>query len=292
MDCACSFLRFAVASWTSRSNAWMPATRAPIAARTSCKASFVSEMNVRTSLTLRSATFNSSSVLSISLLQNSFLSSSVCCSFFKSVTRASTLARTWSKPFFWPRRASSRKTMRRSFLLAFFSTALAFFFADLPESSTCKKLAGGWFLASVFLKRSSASSSLNILTVSASATFSSANVLPKSCHSAFFCSHAALSCARNFLSSAKPSVVSSSSLATVAFCTASSPARPVFSSMAAVAAAISFRFATTRLSLVAFAELSWAVMSVNCWSISSPICFKMPRISPDCGAYSEPSSLS
>mmetsp|Transcript_65798 Transcript_65798/g.189694 ORF Transcript_65798/g.189694 Transcript_65798/m.189694 type:complete len:369 (-) Transcript_65798:223-1329(-) len=256
----------------------------------SCSTSFVSEMNVLVSLTLRSAVFNSYSVFRICASQNAFLSSSTPCSFFRSATNVSTLASTCSKPFFFPRNANSKNTMRWSLRRAFFKIAPARFLTVLEESPTCKKLAALAGFARVFLNKSNASSSLSMRIVSESATFSSAIVLVNLIHSSFFWTQALLNCTRNFESSTNPCCASSSSFAKVAFWTANSPERPVFSSIARVAAEISFFFAETRLSVVAIAFCSSATMSFSCWSISSPICFKMPKISPLWGSYSELSS--
>mmetsp|Transcript_123980 Transcript_123980/g.355892 ORF Transcript_123980/g.355892 Transcript_123980/m.355892 type:complete len:210 (+) Transcript_123980:1355-1984(+) len=77
----------------------------------------------------------------------------------------------------------------------------------------------------------------------------------------------------------------------VATSTASSPARPVFVSMAVVAARISFFFATTRLSWFATAASSAVVISASSLSISSAICLRIPTISLERESDSESSAL-
>mmetsp|Transcript_5108 Transcript_5108/g.11327 ORF Transcript_5108/g.11327 Transcript_5108/m.11327 type:complete len:256 (-) Transcript_5108:13-780(-) len=122
--------------------------------------------------------------------------------------------------------------------------------------------------------------------VSEIATSSSARSLEMLSHSASLDLQLASMSARNFLSSASASSVSSRSWDISAMLTPSLPMRVLFSSMAAVCAAISFFFAAMSASALALASASWPWLAAKLFSISSLICFKMPTISPLCGTYS------
>mmetsp|Transcript_46429 Transcript_46429/g.120533 ORF Transcript_46429/g.120533 Transcript_46429/m.120533 type:complete len:206 (+) Transcript_46429:682-1299(+) len=184
-----------------------------------------------------------SSAESSSLPQYSSLESSSSCSVFRVETISSIILITWSKPTFFPRRANSMNLSiapprgRR----AFDRSSRARARSSSARTCTCMKLA----LApgSVFLNSSRASSSLRILMVSASASSSACRTLERSSHSAVFVEQLFSSSARNFLSPARASEVSSRSFAICATETASSPASWIFSSICLVRAFTSWVFA-------------------------------------------------
>mmetsp|Transcript_150123 Transcript_150123/g.264958 ORF Transcript_150123/g.264958 Transcript_150123/m.264958 type:complete len:320 (-) Transcript_150123:264-1223(-) len=171
----------------------------------------------------------------------------------------------------------------RSKARPFCSAAMAFAFIWDLVTWTCTKLelAAG----SVFLNNSSASSLFKSLIVSAKATSSAARFLLISSHSAVFVSQSLFNSDRNFLSANRAASVSLSSTFIVAISTPRLPTRTLFFSMASVAAATSFFFAATRAVNVAIASSSAAVAFARSAAISSPSSFKMPVISPACGAY-------
>mmetsp|Transcript_81432 Transcript_81432/g.205760 ORF Transcript_81432/g.205760 Transcript_81432/m.205760 type:complete len:214 (+) Transcript_81432:1056-1697(+) len=141
---------------------------------------------------------------------------------------------------------------------------------------------------SVRLNKSSASSSLSTLMVSARATSSSARVLDRSSHSAVFVLQLVASSLRNSLSSAKAAWESERSSFSCTMLTPSSPICTVFASTVSVSAATSFFFAAMSPSYDLTAASSVAVASAKSFAISPPNCFKMPTISPLDGAYSLP----
>merc|ERR1719353_2830029 len=107
----------------------------------------------------------------------------------------------------------------------------------------------------------------------------------RSSYSFAFVSQSFFRSMRNFSSSPSSSFVSSRSFFKLTICTATSPARSVFASIASVAAAISFSLAATKPSNSAMASFSTLVMSLSVPSMSSWSCLRMPRISPEAGAY-------
>mmetsp|Transcript_19773 Transcript_19773/g.43902 ORF Transcript_19773/g.43902 Transcript_19773/m.43902 type:complete len:322 (+) Transcript_19773:344-1309(+) len=192
------------------------------------------------------------------------------------------MAITSSKPCFLPFKAIKTKSVTvdrgdlRRACMARTRTARS-------DSVTCIRLGEG----RVFLKSSNASSEFNILMVSAIATSSVARAALEASWSLAVCSQSCLRPARNFSSASLVSIVSFRSFFSVTTFTARSPARPVFSSMAWVEAAISLFFAAT-IPLWAVADsFSALVISPRLASISSFIVFRIPTICPEAGAYSE-----
>mmetsp|Transcript_158220 Transcript_158220/g.274798 ORF Transcript_158220/g.274798 Transcript_158220/m.274798 type:complete len:201 (+) Transcript_158220:1044-1646(+) len=160
--------------------------------------------------------------------------------------------------------------------------ARARFCCEITLTFTCTRaLAPG----SVFLKSSKASSSFKILIVSANATCSSARTFMFASCSSFFVAQSVSKSARNFWSSAKAFSVSLKSPFICTISTPSSPTRTVFVSMAAVRAAISFSLAAISSSYALIDAASAASASASPFAIVSFICFRMPVISPPCGAY-------
>mmetsp|Transcript_76938 Transcript_76938/g.193507 ORF Transcript_76938/g.193507 Transcript_76938/m.193507 type:complete len:212 (-) Transcript_76938:481-1116(-) len=153
----------------------------------------------------------------------------------------------------------------------------------------CKKLAMA--LGKVFLKISRASSSLRILMVSAKATISCARIFFSSSWTAALDAQFFSKSFKKALSSNKASEESPRSFFIDAISTPSRPTRSSFSSMAFDNAPTSFFLAFMRSSYVLTAASSVAIMSFWSAYISSFIDFKMPTISPLCGAYSLPCSL-
>mmetsp|Transcript_62081 Transcript_62081/g.113995 ORF Transcript_62081/g.113995 Transcript_62081/m.113995 type:complete len:221 (-) Transcript_62081:409-1071(-) len=137
----------------------------------------------------------------------------------------------------------------------------------------------------VFLKSSSASSSLRNLMVSAMAATSSADAFEYSSQATFLSAHSFSMLPESALSSASCSSVSSRSFFMFAISTAVSPLRTDFSSICAVREAISFFFAATKDSYSARAVSSSVMVSFRSFSISSFICLRIPTISPLFGAY-------
>mmetsp|Transcript_107900 Transcript_107900/g.348280 ORF Transcript_107900/g.348280 Transcript_107900/m.348280 type:complete len:206 (+) Transcript_107900:1070-1687(+) len=194
-----------------------------------------------------SSSFFLSSIWSNWIAQYSFLASSSDCSFFSTSTMSSHILMTLSKvPLLTarlPLRASTRKS-KPVFLwaptrfCALCTIANARARSETALVSTCTKLALP--LGSVFLKSSSASSSLRTLMVSANATSSSARVFDRASHSAVLVEQLFSSPARNFLSSAKDAAVSSRSSFSCTILIPSSPTCAVFVSMDAPSALTSF----------------------------------------------------
>mmetsp|Transcript_1965 Transcript_1965/g.5245 ORF Transcript_1965/g.5245 Transcript_1965/m.5245 type:complete len:274 (+) Transcript_1965:740-1561(+) len=222
-----------------------------------------------------------SSVESIVISQYSFFSESSVCSFFNELTIASIMLMTFSKPTFLPRRASTKKFSRVCFgfaARAFCKRLRARDLTAAPLTSTCSKLALG--AASVFLNNSKASSSFNTFTVSVSATSSSLRIFTRASYSAVFVEQPAFRSASIFLSSSRLPAMSSKSAFICTTDMPSSPTRASFCSMARVRASISFVFAAISASLSAAAAASASLAAVSSLANSSPICFKIPVISP------------
>mmetsp|Transcript_73644 Transcript_73644/g.213332 ORF Transcript_73644/g.213332 Transcript_73644/m.213332 type:complete len:230 (+) Transcript_73644:848-1537(+) len=221
----------------------MPATSADISDSKVEMLSFASSMTVSTSAIERSRPFILSSAASSSCAQYSFFSSSSACSFFNVATSSSTSLITFSNPAFLPCKASAIKSNWCLLLCgarARASVKIAFAWARMDEAVTrnCKKLAPG--LGKVALKRSSASSSLSNLIVSASATVSCARILFSSSWTLALESQFFSMSARNALSCSKASTVSPRSFFIVEICTPNSADLWSFPSMDFDTAATSF----------------------------------------------------
>mmetsp|Transcript_14825 Transcript_14825/g.33355 ORF Transcript_14825/g.33355 Transcript_14825/m.33355 type:complete len:351 (-) Transcript_14825:375-1427(-) len=256
----------------------MASFNALISSVTVVKSSVVTSMDFSRSDSVFSKAFFSSSAVSKSFAQVAFLVSSSTCSFFSRATISSIMVKTFSKPTFLPLKASMRKF---NWLLCAGSarnTERAWLETSFEVTCTCTKLLAG--LGSVFLKSSSASSSLRILMVSASASFSSARFFSIASHSLSLVAQFSSMSAKNFWSSAKASSVSSKSLVFSAISTPNLPTRAVFSSIAFVCAANSFSFAAFSSAWFFWAASSASVISAKSFSISSFITFKMPTICP------------
>mmetsp|Transcript_44559 Transcript_44559/g.111953 ORF Transcript_44559/g.111953 Transcript_44559/m.111953 type:complete len:208 (-) Transcript_44559:407-1030(-) len=206
---------------------------------------------------------------------------------------SSIILMTLSKPpvlrAFFPANASDKRSS------AALSLGKAAFFAALRASKArertaevdtdiCTRLALALAPGNVFLNKSNASSSLRTLIVSASATNSSARVFERSSHSAVFVLQLLSSSWRKPVSAARAASVSSLSSFAATIATPSSPICSVLASMEAVSAATSLVLAAISPSYVLMAASSVAVASAKSFAMVSPICFKMPRISPLCGA--------
>mmetsp|Transcript_15661 Transcript_15661/g.36020 ORF Transcript_15661/g.36020 Transcript_15661/m.36020 type:complete len:217 (-) Transcript_15661:528-1178(-) len=216
-----------------------------MSAMAAAKFSFPSSSSVFTLLSFLESSFCLSSVKSNCVSQFSFLLSSSVCSFFKVATKSSMSPNTLSKLTFLPVRASAKKsTSGRCEPRTRASSANALDLRTEAVSANWIKLG----LGRVFLKSSRASSSLRILMVSEIATSSSLRSFSIFSHSAFLVPQFFSRSARNALSSASASVVSSKSLPISAILTAMLPKRTDFSSIAFVLAAISFFLAATRAS--------------------------------------------
>mmetsp|Transcript_111797 Transcript_111797/g.193814 ORF Transcript_111797/g.193814 Transcript_111797/m.193814 type:complete len:222 (-) Transcript_111797:656-1321(-) len=219
-------------------------------------------------------------------MQVSFLFESSCCSFSRRATISSIIFKTLSKLTFFPRIASAMKSSSgRRECLACESAASASARCSRTVTVTCMKLELA--LGSVFLNNSKASSSFNTLIVSDNARSSSAVV------TFWFASNSAVlvpqffsKSARNLVSSAKAASVSVRSFFISIISTPSSPMRNVAVSMACVKDAISASLAFTSALNDLIASSSVAVASTAPLLIVSAICFRMPTISPLCGAYS------
>mmetsp|Transcript_11794 Transcript_11794/g.35290 ORF Transcript_11794/g.35290 Transcript_11794/m.35290 type:complete len:254 (-) Transcript_11794:780-1541(-) len=240
-----SFFRCSVASATDLSSSTMPAFSAAISSVSVAMSSFAFSMLVSLSEIARDRDFFLSSARSNCSRQYSFLWSSLACSAFRVAIISSTMAMTFSKPIFLPRRANamrSRWTRRGPLVLRAFSNsarARARTVAAVVRTST--KLAAA--LGRVFLKSSRASSSLRSLMVSANARSSSPRVFSLISHSFFFFAQLSSRLARNSLSAISASSVSPRSPCICTTETPSSPTRSIFVSMAAESTLISFFFA-------------------------------------------------
>mmetsp|Transcript_23525 Transcript_23525/g.65138 ORF Transcript_23525/g.65138 Transcript_23525/m.65138 type:complete len:205 (+) Transcript_23525:71-685(+) len=153
--------------------------------------------------------------------------------------------------------------------------------SEATLACTCTKLAAP---GSVCLKSSRASSSLSTLMVSARVTNSSALVFERSSHSAAFVAQLLSRPAKNFLSSARVASVSARSSFMRTRATPVSPICVVFDSIDEVRAAVSFDLACINASNALIAASSAALASARPLDMVSPICFKIPMISPLCGA--------
>mmetsp|Transcript_113150 Transcript_113150/g.156212 ORF Transcript_113150/g.156212 Transcript_113150/m.156212 type:complete len:265 (+) Transcript_113150:310-1104(+) len=264
----------------------MPAFSAASSSASVAIASFADAMPASWSEILRPRPFFLSSVASNCAAQYSFLWSSSSCSCFSVATISSIIVRTLSKPTFWPRSASRMRSMRERSpapaLRAFETSAEARARRLASLIRSCTKLALA--LGSVFLNRSSASSSFSTLIVSARATISMARVCFCAANSAPLVLQFFSRSARNLMSSSRPSAVSPASAFSVSILTPRSPTRCSFVSIIFESAATSFFLAAMSSSYTLMAASSVAVASARPFDSSSPSCFRMPAIWPLCGA--------
>mmetsp|Transcript_18417 Transcript_18417/g.43283 ORF Transcript_18417/g.43283 Transcript_18417/m.43283 type:complete len:241 (-) Transcript_18417:756-1478(-) len=237
----------AVASATDLSRALMPASKAAISSASVAKDPSISAIAVSESEIDNSNSFFLSSELSNLDKQYSFLLSSADCSFLRFATISSIIEITLSKPIFLPLRANSMRSSAGCGAdprFAALSAASACARCVAAVTSTCTKLA----LAegSVFLKSSNASSSLRTLMVSASAANSSVRKRTTSSHSFVFVSQPYFNSAKNLVSAASDSFVSSRSFSISAFSVPRAPTRSSLSSICPLSAATSFFFAAIK----------------------------------------------
>mmetsp|Transcript_125118 Transcript_125118/g.339802 ORF Transcript_125118/g.339802 Transcript_125118/m.339802 type:complete len:413 (-) Transcript_125118:256-1494(-) len=277
----------AVASLTDASSALMLFSVSAISSASAAMFSSALAIAVSVSAATCSSSFFLSSVESNVATQYSFLSASSSPSFFSEATMSSIMPMIFSKPTFFPRRASTRKSRRARrgpvpWARCRRLTARAR--RSAPRTRTCRRLALG--AGSVFLNNSRASSSLRSLMTSARARSSSERVLLRSSHSPVFVEQPFSSSARNCWSSARDSCVSARSFCISTMATPSSPIRRVLVSTDSVQALISFVLAFTSSSKVAMAFSSVSVASAKDLDMSSESCLRMPVICPLWGAYS------
>mmetsp|Transcript_73492 Transcript_73492/g.212871 ORF Transcript_73492/g.212871 Transcript_73492/m.212871 type:complete len:213 (-) Transcript_73492:88-726(-) len=204
---------------------------------------FILSMAVSESLRDCSSSFVLSSALSSSASQYSFLSSSASCSLRRFVIIPSIMSMTLPKPTALPFNANAIRSRPGDLRLwaACRSKRNAFAFWLAMVTFNCRKLEAE--LGKVFLKRSSASSSLSTLTVSARASSSSARIFFTSSHSSFFVAQPWSSSARYFSSAARASLVSSISLMASVTSTPMLPRRVDLSSICACNVSTSLPFA-------------------------------------------------
>mmetsp|Transcript_25619 Transcript_25619/g.65097 ORF Transcript_25619/g.65097 Transcript_25619/m.65097 type:complete len:227 (-) Transcript_25619:532-1212(-) len=218
----------------------MPSCKALISAAKVSKRPSICSMALSESAMDCSCCFCLSSDSSNWASQYSFLLSSPSCSFFKFTTISSTMVITFSKPAVLPWRAKEIKS--NSGLFDFFAAAWinakARAFCDATVTCTCIKLelAPG----KVFLKSSSASSSLSTLMVSARATNSSERVFLISSHSAVLEPQLVSSSIANLVSALSEALVSSKSFFIPAISTPRSPTLVISASICSVTVATSF----------------------------------------------------
>mmetsp|Transcript_25631 Transcript_25631/g.59645 ORF Transcript_25631/g.59645 Transcript_25631/m.59645 type:complete len:230 (-) Transcript_25631:837-1526(-) len=209
LNSACSAFLCSVASATDLSNAPMPACKAAISSVRVAIPSSALSIAVSSSDTVRSSAFFLSSAESSCTPQYSFLLSSSVCSCFKVATISSIILMTFSKPIFLPVSARAMKSILTRSPWGVASkrrTSRARLRRAAALSATCTKLAEA--LGKVFLKSSSASSSLRTLMVSDRVTSSSALVLTRSSHSAVLVEQLFSKLALNSLSARRASSVS------------------------------------------------------------------------------------
>mmetsp|Transcript_87356 Transcript_87356/g.231203 ORF Transcript_87356/g.231203 Transcript_87356/m.231203 type:complete len:259 (-) Transcript_87356:656-1432(-) len=215
--------------------------------------------------------------------QYSFLCSSSSCSCFSIATMSSIIATTFAKDTWRPERDSM---MRSNFVWPCWSErradrtdANASLRMVAEVTSTCIRPTPG--AGNVFLKSSRASSSFNILMVSASARSSAARVFLRSSHSAAFVSHPFSSSVRKVLSSARLSDVSPMSSL---ICTMATPRSPIFVVLASIASVREFTSAVLAFMSSPYVKTAFSsadVIVARLVAMSSPSCFSRPTISDD-----------
>mmetsp|Transcript_40514 Transcript_40514/g.104812 ORF Transcript_40514/g.104812 Transcript_40514/m.104812 type:complete len:269 (-) Transcript_40514:784-1590(-) len=237
---AFSAWRCSVAWATDLSSSVIPFSSAAISSVAVAMPSFVSSMTVWRSARVRSRAFFLSSDSSNWTPQYSFLVSSSTCSFFRVVTSSSIMVMTFSKPIFLP---LSAKEIKSNWGLSTLLEALLMMFRAFAK--TAWRFVFSWTklalaLGSVFLKSSSASSSLSTLMVSARATNSSERVFLISSHSAVLEPQLVSSSIANLVSALSEALVSSKSFFIPAISTPRSPTLVISASICSVTVATSF----------------------------------------------------
>mmetsp|Transcript_37983 Transcript_37983/g.85538 ORF Transcript_37983/g.85538 Transcript_37983/m.85538 type:complete len:240 (+) Transcript_37983:763-1482(+) len=220
---SCSSFLVSVASVTCLSKAAMPSVNALISSVSVLIVSVSSSMEMSKSLIICSNSFFLSSVLSKVFSQYSFLWSSSCCSFAKTSTKSSINFKTLSKFTFFPCKAIAirlRPTSSEPFFdFAWRTMSNALLRSWLSLATICTKLG----LGSVFLNKSSASSSLRIFIVWCMARSSSVRSFLRSSHSAVLFPQSFCRSAKNFLSSSNAASDSVSSPCMFTMLTCKSP---------------------------------------------------------------------
>mmetsp|Transcript_76663 Transcript_76663/g.119785 ORF Transcript_76663/g.119785 Transcript_76663/m.119785 type:complete len:297 (+) Transcript_76663:718-1608(+) len=278
---ACSDFLSSVASATCLSSALIPSSSAAISEASVEMLSLRSSIALPRSDTVSSNSFRSSSFLSMVFSQYSFFSSSAVCSLPSKTTMSSIIFKTFSKLTFLPLRARLIKFSRKSFwapLLA--KAASACSFTCFAFVFNCNNDGVG----RVFLKSSSASSSLSSFTVSARANNSSARTLQRTAHSSSLVLQFFSKSFKKTSSAARLFAVSSRSSFWLARSTPSSPICAILLSIDLVRALISLVLAASNSLKFLIADSSSSVTSARVFSIVSVICFRMPTIWPLCGA--------
>mmetsp|Transcript_162309 Transcript_162309/g.515664 ORF Transcript_162309/g.515664 Transcript_162309/m.515664 type:complete len:227 (+) Transcript_162309:347-1027(+) len=221
----------------------MPSCKALISAAKVSKRPSICSMALSESAMDCSCCFCLSSDSSNWASQYSFLLSSPSCSLFKFTTISSTMVITFSKPAVFPWRAKAIKSNSGlfDFCAAAWINAKARAFCDATVTCTWIKLelAPG----KVFLKSSSASSSLSTVMVSESASNSSERVFLISSHSPVLVLQLVSSSDLNFSSAASASCVSSMSFPNSAISMPKRPLRSISTSICAWSVPTSFFFA-------------------------------------------------
>mmetsp|Transcript_81984 Transcript_81984/g.219345 ORF Transcript_81984/g.219345 Transcript_81984/m.219345 type:complete len:280 (-) Transcript_81984:515-1354(-) len=230
--------------------------------------------------------FSLSSVWSISFLQYATFASSSVCSTFRFCTISSISFMTLSKFCFFPDRANAIKSNLGSEWLFITDRRRSRAWCRVARVLVCSCIKDSPE-GNVFLNISRASSLFNTLMVSASARSSSARVFLISSYSFALVSQFLASSAEYPSSSSRVLFVSSKSFFNTVMCTASCPARSVFSSIASWAARISLFLAATKPLKFDRASCSlWEISSRRLF-ISSLMVFKIPTISPLIGVSAE-----
>mmetsp|Transcript_19773 Transcript_19773/g.57361 ORF Transcript_19773/g.57361 Transcript_19773/m.57361 type:complete len:356 (+) Transcript_19773:187-1254(+) len=254
----------------------MLATRALMSSVSASTVPLASSMALERSATSAPRAFFSSSALSSSAAQNAFLSSSAACSLPSRATISSIMWETLSKDPLRPLSAmATRASLGSTWLaLAGCSAARARPLSSPEETSICSRLE----LGRAFLKRSRASSSLSMRMAAATAASSWDLIWDRFSHSDFRFKHDDVTSAKNFLSCASDSLVSSRSALVDAISTPTSPSRRSFASMATVLAAICFCLAAPSASKSLMLCCSSAVISTRDFCMSSLSCLRIPMI--------------
>mmetsp|Transcript_65638 Transcript_65638/g.165390 ORF Transcript_65638/g.165390 Transcript_65638/m.165390 type:complete len:259 (-) Transcript_65638:808-1584(-) len=239
-----------VASATALSKALMPSSKLAMSSLNVAMASVASAMAFSSSDNVRSRPFFLSSAWSNCKPQYSFLSSSSFCSCLRTATMLSIILMTLSKPpwlnAFLPESAtaiksSAARSLGDALCEASRTTSKARARSLEAPDANWTKLAPA--LGNVFLNKSSASSSLRTLMVSAKATSSSARVFERSSHSAVFVAQFVSNSLRKFWSARSAASVSERSSFASTMWTPRSPMVLVLDSIEFVRAATSLLLA-------------------------------------------------
>mmetsp|Transcript_157935 Transcript_157935/g.274166 ORF Transcript_157935/g.274166 Transcript_157935/m.274166 type:complete len:206 (+) Transcript_157935:197-814(+) len=181
-------------------------------------------------------------------------------------------------------RTRSAKAARRG-LCTLCETALSSFTACVRRNDDVELAAWAKEGLKVFVNKSCASSELRIDSALDTASISSCLVFCRSSHSLSVKVHFSLSIIRNCSSADRELLVSSMSSFDCAFFKSAVASELVFASICDMPAAISASFAALRSSYAFWFAISSFCDADKLDSNVSFICVKMPKISPDCGAY-------